>query len=377
MCSFCWTVKWNFSCFFFASCWKLYKVPLFTEQVGSRDKPNEGKQKFQTRSWESDLHAVPCDLQQGEHLLSEYADVWVVVTESHQRCVQLHWLHDMLTSSVGSVSYRVLSCCLRSRRPRGCGGRHQTDRQPDEAQRVCWLLLQHKQEEGFERHQPRVLRHQVAARRLDCDVWKQGTFSSRLKAIFSPSTSPPRMSSIVESPQIVRRLSWVENYWPDDALLGKPKVTKYCLICVKDSYTDFHIECGGASVWYHVLKVGGGRAVERSLNPSSMLPQSVMLNTCSCPQGEKIFFLIKPTSANLSLYERWRSSSNHGEMFFADQVDKCYKCTLKQGQTLFVPSGQSPSHSALRKWEELAWSNFRSTCAETPSKNSLQNYKIC
>lgn len=64
-----------------------------------------------------------------------------------------------------------------------------------------------------------------------------------------------RMNSIVESPQIVRRLSWVENYWPDDALLGKPKVTKYCLICVKDSYTDFHIECGGASVWYHVLKV--------------------------------------------------------------------------------------------------------------------------
>uniref|UniRef100_A0A3B4U2P8 Lysine-specific demethylase PHF2 n=1 Tax=Seriola dumerili TaxID=41447 RepID=A0A3B4U2P8_SERDU len=121
--------------------------------------------------------------------------------------------------------------------------------------------------------------------------------------------SDTRMNSIVESPQIVRRLSWVENYWPDDALLGKPKVTKYCLICVKDSYTDFHIECGGASVWYHILK------------------------------GEKIFFLIKPTSANLSLYERWRSSSNHSEMFFADQVDKCYKCTLKQGQSLFIPSG--------------------------------------
>ncbi|TNM89212.1 hypothetical protein fugu_005467 [Takifugu bimaculatus] len=116
--------------------------------------------------------------------------------------------------------------------------------------------------------------------------------------------SDTRMNNIVESPQIVRQLSWVENYWPDDALLGKPKVTKYCLICVKDSYTDFHIECGGAS-----------------------------------GLGEQIFFLIKPTSANLSLYERWRSSSNHSEMFFADQVDKCYKCTLKQGQTLFIPSG--------------------------------------
>uniref|UniRef100_A0AAY4EI07 Lysine-specific demethylase PHF2 n=1 Tax=Denticeps clupeoides TaxID=299321 RepID=A0AAY4EI07_9TELE len=135
------------------------------------------------------------------------------------------------------------------------------------------------------------------------------TNRKKVLSVINLEFSDTRMDSIVESPQIVRRLSWVENYWPDDALLGKPKVTKYCLICVKDSYTDFHIECGGASVWYHVLK------------------------------GEKIFFLIKPTSANLSLYERWRSSSNHTEMFFADQVDKCYKCTLKQGQTLFIPSG--------------------------------------
>lgn len=66
------------------------------------------------------------------------------------------------------------------------------------------------------------------------------------------------MSSFVEPPDIVKKLSWVENYWPDDALLAKPKVTKYCLICVKDSYTDFHIDSGGASAWYHVLKVSAG-----------------------------------------------------------------------------------------------------------------------
>lgn len=68
----------------------------------------------------------------------------------------------------------------------------------------------------------------------------------------------PRMSSFVEPPDIVKKLSWVENYWPDDALLAKPKVAKYCLICVKDSYTDFHIDSGGASAWYHVLKVSAG-----------------------------------------------------------------------------------------------------------------------
>ncbi|KAG8556885.1 hypothetical protein GDO81_018248 [Engystomops pustulosus] len=135
------------------------------------------------------------------------------------------------------------------------------------------------------------------------------TNRKRVLNVINLEFSDTRMSSFVESPEIVKKLSWVGNHWPDDALLAKPKVNKYCLICVKDSYTDFHIDSGGASAWYHVLK------------------------------GEKIFYLIRPASANLSLYERWRSAANHYEMFFADQVDKCYKCTVKQGQTLFIPSG--------------------------------------
>lgn len=68
----------------------------------------------------------------------------------------------------------------------------------------------------------------------------------------------------MEPPDIVKKLSWVENCWPDDALLAKPKVTKYCLICVKDSYTDFHIDSGGASAWYHVLKVGSPGSTHRA-----------------------------------------------------------------------------------------------------------------
>lgn len=33
-----------------------------------------------------------------------------------------------------------------------------------------------------------------------------------------------------------------------------PKVQKYCLMSVKGCYTDFHIDFGGTSVWYHILK---------------------------------------------------------------------------------------------------------------------------
>lgn len=39
-------------------------------------------------------------------------------------------------------------------------------------------------------------------------------------------------------------------------------------------------------------------------------------------QGEKVFYLIRPTDVNLELYERWVSSSNQSEMFFGDQVSR-------------------------------------------------------
>uniref|UniRef100_A0A8C6KYY4 PHD finger protein 8 n=1 Tax=Nothobranchius furzeri TaxID=105023 RepID=A0A8C6KYY4_NOTFU len=127
--------------------------------------------------------------------------------------------------------------------------------------------------------------------------------------VISLEFSDTRLSNLVETPKIVRKLSWVENLWPEESVFERPNVQKYCLMGVKDSYTDFHIDFGGTSVWYHVLR------------------------------GEKIFYLISPTPANLALFERWNSSSNQNEMFFGDQVDMCYKCSVKQGNTLFIPTG--------------------------------------
>uniref|UniRef100_H3BFG4 Lysine demethylase 7A n=1 Tax=Latimeria chalumnae TaxID=7897 RepID=H3BFG4_LATCH len=127
--------------------------------------------------------------------------------------------------------------------------------------------------------------------------------------VISLEFSDTKMAELVEVPEIAHKLSWVENYWPDDSVFPKPFVQKYCLMGVKDSYTDFHIDFGGTSVWYHVL------------------------------WGEKIFYLIKPTPENLARYESWSSSVNQSEVFFGDQVDKCFKCVVRQGHTLFVPTG--------------------------------------
>ncbi|KAH9496308.1 Lysine-specific demethylase 7A [Bulinus truncatus] len=131
--------------------------------------------------------------------------------------------------------------------------------------------------------------------------------------VISLEFSSTKLSEFVVPPSIIRQVSWARNVWPEqlpeDSILVRPEVQKYCLMAVKDSFTDFHVDFGGTSVWYHVLR------------------------------GEKVFYLIRPTQTNLMLYERWLSSSNQSEMFFGDQVDHCYRMVVKQGHTLFLPTG--------------------------------------
>lgn len=68
-----------------------------------------------------------------------------------------------------------------------------------------------------------------------------------------------RLSEFVSPPSIVRELSWVSNYFPEqlpeDCTYTRPEVQKYCLMGVRDSFTDFHVDFGGTSVWYHILRV--------------------------------------------------------------------------------------------------------------------------
>ena len=54
-----------------------------------------------------------------------------------------------------------------------------------------------------------------------------------------------------------------------------PKVQKYVIMSAAGSYTDFHIDFGGSSVWYHVVK------------------------------GAKWFYLIAPTPEHLEAYSAW------------------------------------------------------------------------
>ena len=72
-----------------------------------------------------------------------------------------------------------------------------------------------------------------------------------------------RLVELVEPPRIVRELSWINRFWPKSTSVAqdavddsdRPEIQRYCLMGIKDSYTDFHIDFGGTSVWYHILWV--------------------------------------------------------------------------------------------------------------------------
>lgn len=143
----------------------------------------------------------------------------------------------------------------------------------------------------------------------------------QLLNVISLEFSHTRLENYVESPTLVRQVDWVDWVWPRHLKESQtegtnsldemkyPKVQKYCLMSVKGCYTDFHIDFGGTSVWYHILR------------------------------GKKVFWLIPPTERNLALYENWVLSGKQGDVFFGDTVEKCSRVCLESGDTFFIPTG--------------------------------------
>ncbi|BGP71350.1 JmjC domain-containing histone demethylation protein 1 [Rhodotorula toruloides] len=134
----------------------------------------------------------------------------------------------------------------------------------------------------------------------------------KIRNVISLEVSESQLGRMVKAPELVRKLDWVDNVWPDDMKIpGQyPRVQKYCLMSVERCWTDWHVDFAGSSVFYHVLR------------------------------GGKTFFFIRPTPANLAAYEKWSGSSEQQEQtWLGDMVDKVYRVDLKQGNTAFIPTG--------------------------------------
>ncbi|CAN9504885.1 unnamed protein product [Ophioblennius macclurei] len=143
----------------------------------------------------------------------------------------------------------------------------------------------------------------------------------KLFNVISLEFSHTKLENLIKRPTVVDQVDWVDNMWPPDlkhsqteatnviSEMKYPKVQRYCLMSVKGCYTDFHIDFGGTSVWYHVFK------------------------------GQKVFWLVPPTPHNLALYEDWVLSGKQSDVFLGDRADGCQRVELKQGYTFFIPSG--------------------------------------
>ncbi|CAL9683429.1 unnamed protein product [Knipowitschia caucasica] len=143
----------------------------------------------------------------------------------------------------------------------------------------------------------------------------------KLFNVISLEFSHTKLETLIRRPTVIDQVDWVDNMWPPDlkhsqteatnviSEMKYPKVQRYCLMSVKGCYTDFHIDFGGTSVWYHVFK------------------------------GKKVFWLVPPTSYNLSLYEDWLLSGKQSDIFLGDRADGCQRVELRQGFTFFIPSG--------------------------------------
>ncbi|XP_054647718.1 lysine-specific demethylase 2A [Dunckerocampus dactyliophorus] len=143
----------------------------------------------------------------------------------------------------------------------------------------------------------------------------------KLYNVISLEFSHTRLENLVQRPASVDLIDWVDNMWPrhlkerqrdsTNAIIDMhyPKVQKYCLMSVQGCFTDFHIDFGGTSVWYHILR------------------------------GGKVFWLIPPSPQNLEMYENWVLSGKQGDIFLGDKCHDCQRIELKQGNTFMIPSG--------------------------------------
>ncbi|KAL1623255.1 JmjC domain-containing histone demethylation protein 1 [Neofusicoccum ribis] len=132
-----------------------------------------------------------------------------------------------------------------------------------------------------------------------------------VRNVISLEISHSMLGRLIRRPKVVRDLDLQDAVWPEEETAKGvfPKVQFYCLMSVADCYTDFHIDFGGSSVYYHIIK------------------------------GKKTFFFIPPKKQHLKKYEDWCLSQAQNWTFLADETKECYRVDLSEGDTMLIPSG--------------------------------------
>ena len=152
-------------------------------------------------------------------------------------------------------------------------------------------------------------------------------------------------SKVTRAPSHSGSLMWyyINRHWPENllehtqhtphlrsAVLGHPhtymymyiynsvyvplQVQKYCLMSVKDSYTDFHVDFGGTSVWYHIIRV------------------SLILICCTCIHIYYVLYIKRHVHSTLVMLES-RNATQTNQTYTMYKVYTCrwkYMCIAHQ-----------------------------------------------
>ncbi|KXL47791.1 MAG: hypothetical protein FE78DRAFT_130947, partial [Acidomyces sp. 'richmondensis'] len=143
------------------------------------------------------------------------------------------------------------------------------------------------------------------------DYYEEEGNDKPIRNVISLEVSQSKLGKLLRRPKVVRDIDLQDSVWPQEETdKGKyPKVQYYCLMSVADSYTDFHIDFGGSSVYYHILR------------------------------GKKTFFFIPPKPKHLKAYEEWNESPQQNYTFLPHITKECYRIDLSEGDTMLIPSG--------------------------------------
>jgi F-box/leucine-rich repeat protein 10/11 len=143
-----------------------------------------------------------------------------------------------------------------------------------------------------------------------------------IRNVISLECSTTPLCRLIRRPKVVRDLDLQDSVWPDTEL--RRSVGFYVLMSVADCFTDFHIDFGGSSVYYHIIK------------------------------GKKVFFFIPPTPSNLQKYQEWNDMPSQTWTWLPDitKTKECYRVDLYPGDTMLIPAGWihavwTPDHSLV------------------------------
>ncbi|XP_077380334.1 lysine (K)-specific demethylase 2Aa isoform X4 [Festucalex cinctus] len=153
----------------------------------------------------------------------------------------------------------------------------------------------------------------------------------KLYNVISLEFSHTKLENLVKRPSTLDLIDWIDNMWPRHLKekqrdstnsisdMQYPKVQKYCLMSVEGCYTDFHIDFGGTSVWYHVLSGSKHSSYQQLQPPPPPPPLHPKLAGPVMPRPQK-------PSSSMSVLRRRRVRCKRCEACMRAECGDCNFC---------------------------------------------------